>query len=150
MPLGEEVNGLPMHWQFSVDRQGTLYFGTGDGRIMVSEMTDGKHQPPEEFSKKFGNGSVRGGSPFISPDGGYLLFSRDGDLFVTFRKENGSWTDPLRFDAPVNSGGNETCPVVSPDGAYLFYVKDWKVYWVAIREMLADLRYGLSYLSPPK
>lgn len=138
--LGQKVNDVPLHWQFSIDREGTLYMGSGDGRILVAQKKQGQYLAPVEFGDLYTNATVEGGSPFIAPDGDYLIFSREGDLYITFRKSETTWTEAVRFDDTINTAGTETCPVVSPDGDYLFYNRGWTVYWVAIREKLQTMK----------
>ena len=85
-----------------------------------------------------GNSSVRSldapintdlleGCPYISPDGSYLIFDREG-LNISFSREDGSWS------TSESLGLEGTCPYVSPDGKYLFFLKMGMgyndVYWV--------------------
>jgi Tol biopolymer transport system component len=60
--------------------------------------------------------------PYISPDGSYLLFSRDYDLFISFCARDGAWKEARKLDAPINSPSIEICPIISPDGKYLFFI----------------------------
>ncbi len=73
-------------------------------------------------------------TPFIAPDGSYLLFSRAYDLWVSFREKDGSWSAPIKLGPEVNSPGFELCPVVSADGKYLFFTSargaGIHAYWV--------------------
>jgi outer membrane protein OmpA-like peptidoglycan-associated protein len=45
------------------------------------------------------------------------------DLYYA-RQENGSWQDPERLPAPVNTGGFESQPTLSADGNLLLFVSD--------------------------
>ena len=66
---------------------------------------------------------------FIAPDESYLIFtgmdrsdSLGGtDLYISFRTEDGGWTNPVDIGAPVNTPSNEMCPQVSRDGRFLFW-----------------------------
>ena len=63
---------------------------------------------------------------FIAPDESYLLFCRnDGlgswDIFVSFRKEDGSWTKARNMGEPINSSVSDVYPFVTSDGKYLFF-----------------------------
>ncbi len=85
-------------------------------------------------------------SPFISPDGSYLIFGSDRNgrsgrahLYISFKKDNGDWTEPLNMNscgAKVNNGtANHSNPLISPDGKYLFFTRhetlyNMNVYWV--------------------
>jgi ankyrin repeat protein len=143
-PVDPVVNSVPMHWQFSIDKKGTFYIGSGDGRIMVSQIKDGKYQSPIDFRNLYGNDSVKGGCPYISPDGDYLIFSQDDDLHITFRKPDGSWTEAQNLGENINSPSYDLCPIVSPDGEYLFFITTrdnyWGPHWVAIKKTIDELR----------
>jgi hypothetical protein len=67
-----------------------------------------------------------------------------GDLFVSFRKGDGGWGEPLNLGTEVNSEELEYCPIMTPDRKYLFFsrrrsdppgsgwagVVEGDVYWV--------------------
>jgi len=73
-------------------------------------------------------------TPFIASDGSYLLFSRQYDLWVSFRGEGNAWLEPVKFGPEVNSPSSELCPVVTADGKYLFFLSqrggESHAYWV--------------------
>jgi len=126
-PLGREVNALEMHWQFSVDRTGSVYFGShdpggkGGGDIWVSRFENGRHRAPVNLGAPINTAQAEG-EPFIAPDGTYLLFSRDMDLYVSFLRKDGGWTEPLPLGPGINTRAYELCPQVSADGRYLFFL----------------------------
>jgi ankyrin repeat protein len=143
-PVDPIVNSAPMHWQFSIDKKGTFYIGSGDGRILVSPKINGKYQNPKDFKELYGIEGVKGGSPFISPEGDYLIFSRDDDLYITFQKTAGSWTVPQSLGDTINTSAYELCPLVTPDGEYLIYNTTrsgvWGPHWVAVKNTINKLR----------
>jgi hypothetical protein len=126
-PLGSEVNAVEMHWQFSVDRAGSAYFGShdprgkGGGDIWVSRFEGGRHRAPVNLGAPINTAQAEG-EPFIAPDGTYLLFSRDLDLYVSFLRKDGGWTEPLSLGPGINTRAYELCPQVSADGRYLFFL----------------------------
>ncbi len=61
-------------------------------------------------------------TPFIAPDGSYLLFSRQYDLWVSFRGRDGAWSEPVKLGPEFNSPSIELCPIVTADGKYLFFL----------------------------
>ncbi len=129
-PLDAAVNDLPLHWQFSVDREGTVYFSTnipgslGGADLYASRLVDGRYQKPENLGAPV-NSPAAESFPFIAPDGSYLLFGRNMDLYVSFRGGDGRWGDAVRLGPEVNTPGREILPIVSPDGKYLFYSRYW-------------------------
>ena len=95
-PLGPEVNDGPLHWQVSVDPAGILYFGSerrgskGLDDVFAAEPRDGGFANPVSLDAAV-NSEAHEGSPFVAPDGRYLIFLRDSDLWVSFRGEDGRW-----------------------------------------------------------
>jgi hypothetical protein len=134
-----------MHWQISVDKKGNLYFAARDpdgekfGEIFCSKFVNGENQKPERLGTNV-NSNIYEGSPYISPDGDYLLFERASSfgqqmgLFISFLNNDGSWNEPkpiaeIARISPYSQGGK-----VSADGRFLFYVApytgEFGVYWV--------------------
>ncbi len=138
-PVDAAVNDYPHHWQISVDADHTLYFssnipeGHGQGDIYCAERVDGKWQKPRNLGSPV-NTDATEEMPFIAPDGSYLLFSRNYDLYISYRKEDGGWTEPAKLDNPINTPSLEICPIVSPDGKYLFFLSqrggESHIWWV--------------------
>jgi ankyrin repeat protein len=134
-PLDAAVNDLPHHWQFSVDREGTVYFSTnipgslGQGDIYVARLAGGRYQKPENLGAQI-NSPAGEGFPFIAPDGRYLLFERNFDIYASFRQKDGTWGAAKRLGPEVNTPGMEILPIVSPDGKYLFFSRNQQSYWI--------------------
>jgi ankyrin repeat protein/glyoxylase-like metal-dependent hydrolase (beta-lactamase superfamily II)/Tol biopolymer transport system component len=126
-PVDETVNGLPHHWQFSVDKDYNLYFATtiagGQGKndLYCSKYVAGQYQAPKNLGVPV-NSAGGEEMPFIAPDGRYLLFMREFDLFVSFRTRDGSWSTPVSLGPEINSQAMDLCPIVSADGKYLFFL----------------------------
>ena len=126
------VNLFKMHWQISVDQKGNLYFGAMDteelneGEIFCSKFENGKYAKAEKLSKNI-NSENSEGSPYISPNGDYLLFDRASQgmqmgLFISFQNDDGSWTEAKAIAETAGINTRSQCPVVTPDGKYLFFI----------------------------
>ena len=152
-PLPPTVNSLEgIHWMMSVDRIGNLYFGiwkpledgktTGD--IYCSKYENGQYTQPEKLGQEI-NVPGYNYSPFIAPDGSYLIYSRREPskpikLFICFRKSDGRWTKPRNLSHIIGLDGIDTdilqgdCPLVTLDGKYLFFRDDLngslRPYWM--------------------
>jgi len=147
-PLDPNVNAVDKHWEFSLDRKGNVYFAgqgadsRGLGDIYVSRKIDGKYEKPVNAGELI-NSDGPETTPFIAPDGSYLLFSRQYDLWVSFRGEGGAWDEPVKLGPEVNSPSIELCPIVTADGKYLFFVSqrggESHPYWVRA-EVIEKLR----------
>jgi hypothetical protein len=132
--IDDGPNTLSTHWQFSVAANGSIYLSSGDpgglgaGDLYVSRFVGDRHIEPVNLGAPV-NSELSEERPFIAPDESYILFVRlappDGfgrtDLYVSFRNDDGTWTQPRNMGSRVNSPANEGCPIVSPDGRFLFF-----------------------------
>jgi Tol biopolymer transport system component len=138
-PLDPNVDSMNMHWEFSLDQEKNLYFagqapgGLGLQDIYLAPFADGKYEKPVNVGKPI-NSTAGENAPFIAPDGSYLLFEREFDLWVSFRGEGGAWTEPVNLGPEVNSPSVELCPIVTADGKYMFFLSqrdgESHAYWV--------------------
>ena len=152
-PLPSIVNSLKgIHWMLSVDALGNLYFGTWkpqeDGKttgdIYCSKYENGQYTRPEKLGPEI-NVPGYNYSPFIAPDGRYLIYSRKEPskpirLFISFRKSEGTWTVPQDLSKNIGLDSIDTdilqgdCPLVTSDGKYLFFRDDLngslRPYWI--------------------
>lgn len=69
------------------------------------------------------------GYPYIAHDESFLLFGsfRPGsigmsDLYVSFQRADGTWTQPKNLGRKINSEAKDVHPFVSADGKYLFFM----------------------------
>ena len=118
---------------------GNLYFmsdrdgGMGEDDIYVACFEDGKLKKAKNIGPPI-NTALNEGDPFIAQDESYLIFccrDREGgfgnnDLYISFRKADGSWTEPINMGASINTLAEEVCPVVTHDGKYLFFSSNRK------------------------
>ena len=66
------------------------------------------------------------------------------DLYVYFKKQDGTWTGPIDLGKEVNSEFHDSNPRVTPDGKYLFFSRetikyDSSIYWVST-DVIENLR----------
>ena len=126
---------------------GNLYFyskkhrGKGGLDIFKSEFKDGNYSKPENLGDAI-NSRRNESDIYIAGDESYIIFSSkdrsggygSGDLYISFRDNEGNWTKAVNMGKDINSKEMEYCPAVSPDGKYLFFssYKDNKadIYWV--------------------
>jgi len=124
--LNFDVNGTGLYWQFSLDKHENIYFSSDDG-LFRSLFKDGVYLEEENLSNIF-HPDYKGGAPYISPDGDYIIFNSmvlpdsfgGMDLYIGFRKSDGTWTKPINMGPTVNSAAQELLALVSPDGRNLF------------------------------
>jgi Tol biopolymer transport system component len=115
----------------SVTKDGTLYFESarsGHGAIYRSQLVNGGYGAPQllPFCDK-GNDV----NPTVASDDSFIIFfsaDRGGlggaDLFVSFHRNDGSWSTPKNLGAPINSKFFESAPGLSPDNRTLYFASD--------------------------
>jgi ankyrin repeat protein len=140
-PVSQVVNSMNMHWQFSVDRKGNICFasdnpgGQGMQDIYISTIKDGEYGTPENLGAHINSGENEM-TPFISPEGDYLIYCRGTELLISFRNADGTWRESESMGAPVDTGF-ELCPLVTPDGKYLIFLSgregESHPFWVSSR-----------------
>lgn len=138
----------------SLAKNGNLYFmsnrdgGHGRWDIYKAEYKDGSYSNIQNIGHPV-NSDLSEADPAVAPDEGYLLFcsQRPGgfgglDLYITFHKQDGTWTAPQNMGPEINTPANEEKPYVTPDGKYLFFSNDasgnLEIYWVNA-EIIDDL-----------
>ena len=124
----------------------TLYFfsnrngGSGNGDIYRAMRIKGKYPLGENLGKLV-NSKHHEVDPFIAPDESYLIFCSDkpggygkDDMYISFHKADGSWSQPVNMGKEVNSPYQEYIPYVTPDGKYFFFTTNKTgnrdIYWV--------------------
>jgi hypothetical protein len=124
--------------------------GIGQMDISASEKTG-----PEGSYRSLGrplNSPANEGDFYVARDEAFIVFGSPhrggfggGDLFISFRESDGSWSDPKNLGATVNTPGFEFGPYVTDDGRYLFYSRssDFSrvdVYWIRFDSLRETLR----------
>ncbi|MCU0379004.1 MAG: ankyrin repeat domain-containing protein, partial [Bacteroidales bacterium] len=138
-PVSQEINMMSMHWEFSVDKKGNIYFasdnagGSGMQDIYCSSFKEGRYGKPENLGINI-NSADNEMTPFISPDGDYLIYCRGTELLISFRHTDSTWGKSESMGAPVNTGF-ELCPLVTPDNKYLIFLSgregESHAFWVS-------------------
>jgi len=91
-------------------------------------------------------------SPFLSPDGQYLVFNRvsypttgpsRSDVMFSYRLADGEWSPPINYGKHFGATDDNWRPTFSPDGKYLFFgMKNgpkFSIYWVSA-SVIEELR----------
>jgi len=154
--LGPVVNSGSSQAYTSLTRDGTLYFqsvrndGFGKGDIYRSRLSNGLYQAPENLGPTI-NSEHYEGDVFVAADESYLVvtvYGREdgfggGDLYVSFRGPDDSWSPLKNMGSDINSDKREFCPMVTHDGKYLFFSSKRRsagdIFWVD-SQVIEDLR----------
>lgn len=121
--LDSPINGDMVFFPNQSKNGDLYYFNLSKMKTYYAPNDGGKFSEIQEVDIAFGHHA------FISPAQDYLVMTSrtkaegrtDNDVFVCFKKSNGSWTEPINLGSTVNSGLNEKSPSISLDGKYLFF-----------------------------
>jgi hypothetical protein len=127
LPLSDSQQ---MGWEFSLAADGDLYlliWVGGRPGIYRSALVSGAYEAPVSVGGSV-NTDARVISPLVAPDESWLIFSAERpagygvhDLWISFRNDDGGWSEPINMGPGINSAAEEVTPALSPDGKYLFF-----------------------------
>ncbi len=132
--LGPVVNSGTSQVYPTVTSDGTLYFqavregGYGKADIYRSLLVEGEYQVPENLGPIV-NSEHYEGDVYVAPDKSYMIVSiygredeyGKGDLYISYRNPDSTWSSPKNMGPDINSDKRDFCPMVTPDGKYLFF-----------------------------
>jgi Tol biopolymer transport system component len=128
--MGPPFNpGRAMYFSFTDD--GVLYTtdAANRGGILTARPTEDGYTAFEKLGGPIATG--REAHPWVAADGSYLIFDAVGEagrgLYISFKKEDGGWGDPVSMKEHTGEGG---IAALSPDGKYLFFTDKGDIYWV--------------------
>ncbi len=84
---------------------------------------------------------------FIARDESYIIVFRlksPNDLFISYNKNNGSWTNPKSLGTKINTPNYDCSPFVTNDNKYLFFTRgmsSYYTYWVKVDQLIDSLKY---------
>ena len=117
--------------RLSASAKGTYVFddfkSDDDNAIRISRLKDGKREEPVAMSSIVNSGTYTA-HPFIAPDESYLIWDStreggygDADLYISFRKKDGTWGPAINMGPQVNSDKADFYASVTPNGKQLLF-----------------------------
>lgn len=110
---------------------GNAYYGKNkmtQGVSMSTKDESGQWTRPVNLHIKNDYNKSKKANYFMTNDGEALVMSvqrddtyGDRDLYVSFKNENGTWSEPLNLGNVVNSADEEGSPFLASDGKTLFF-----------------------------
>lgn len=130
---GEIVNSKYNDLFSSISQNGTKYFDF-KGDIYKSVMINGEYSEKEKLGEAI-NSKYLDKEPFIAPNESYLIFVSDRpdenfgdvDLYISFRKNDNTWSKPMNMGKSINSVSTDQAPVVTLNGNILFFSSRRKI-----------------------
>lgn len=139
IPLESPINDDLVFYPNTSANGDLFYTSISEGKIYYAPHVEGKYPEVHPLEIEYG------GHGFIAPHQDFILVdapkgndqSKDKDIHVSFKNEDGTWSRPLNLGNTVNSNYDETCPSLTPDGKYLFFSRYNEagglsnIYWVS-------------------
>lgn len=131
----------------SVSKNWTMFFQAvrddtfGSRDIYYSRLEKNGYSEPIHLGREI-NSEYSEGDVLIAPDESYMIVNSSGrpddlggsDLYISFKKRDGSWTKLKNMGSKINSPETDYCPMLSPDGKYFFFTSkrsgSGDIYWV--------------------
>jgi len=126
--LGSPYDQIPI-MRLTSSALGTYVFDERDsiGTLRMSVLKNGIREEPIEMGNVFESGTFIA-HPFIAPDESYMIWDcekEDGhgssDLYISFRKKDGSWGAAINMGKDINSDMEDSYGSVTSDGKYLIF-----------------------------
>lgn len=132
--ISSPINSNSDEFYPSVSDNGNLYFtaqtekSLGSEDIWVSKFKDRKYNEPENLGEAV-NSKTDEFNAFVASDESYIIFSNwgrkdgsgSGDLYISFKDENGNWLPSKNLGEDINSPQLDFCPYISADEKYFFF-----------------------------
>ena len=141
MNAGPNINSKGEEYYISFTKEGTIYFASDKNQshhdIYYSNFVEGKFQEAVKMGGAI-NTQAYEADVFVDPNEDYLIFCAQregglgrGDLYISFKGEDGSWSPSINMGETINTEHHELCPFVTADGKYLFFTSQQDIYWVS-------------------
>ena len=140
-----------------IANNGNIYYTGREGAnqfIFFVENQNGIYSSQKKLPPEINYGWVA--HSYIAPDESYIIYDArnrediygNEDLYVSFRNDDGTWSNSINFGGTISTEKSENCPSISPDGRYLFFMRtetdsDWSgadIYWVRADRILDSLK----------
>ena len=135
MPFAKEAISEFEDYYPIVTDNGNLYFnsqrgGPGTNDIYVTKYLNGKYTKAEKLPEPI-NTPYREFDAFVTHDEALMIFSSEkpggygrSDLFISLKKNDGSWSEPYNLGKFINSEFSEYGATITSDGKYLFFTSN--------------------------
>ena len=132
--IGHPVNTESNEFYPSIASNNNLYFTSdrpgskGKDDIFFAAILDGSYSKPVSLNDSI-NSEGYEFNAYIAPDESYLIFSGynrkdgngSGDLYISYKKKDNSWSKARNFGADVNSIHLDYCPYISASTNKLYF-----------------------------
>lgn len=137
--MGNPPNSEAYQYHPCIVGDSSVYFSSSAGPICRCQYENGVYLPrmvlpvPVNFI-----GQQTWGDPYVSSSESYMILKSirmegygQNDLYIAYKKTDGTWTNPKNLGNVINTPGDETSGDITPDGLYMTYGRDNDLYWVS-------------------
>lgn len=125
--LDSSLYNIPI-MRLTVSSKGMYVFDAmGEGVLRYSRIIDGLREDPKLFGEEINSGTANA-HPFIAPDESYMIWDSrresgygQADMYITFKRQDGTWGNPINLGNKINTEASEGGARVTPDGKHLFF-----------------------------
>jgi hypothetical protein len=120
---------------------GSLFFSGRDEEnrnILTFRETEGGFTDPIDLIGGVNSEAFEAHS-YVSPDGSFILFDslrpsefEHGGIYVSFRKEDGTWSEAANLGSKINAIHSHIASL-SSDGKYIYFSRENDIWWVSAR-----------------
>lgn len=141
---GKAINTPKNEYYMSFTRTGAIYFssnvngaeGSDNYDIYTCRYENGEFKPAVRLGSAV-NSPAYEADVYVDPNETYLIYCTNrpgttsrGDLFISYKNTDGSWTQSKSMGKEVNGPKTDYCPFVTPDGKYLLYTAEADIRWI--------------------
>jgi hypothetical protein len=146
--MGDPPNSEAYQYHPCIVADTSVYFSSAGGQVCRSQYINGTCLPRVILPKPVNYfGSQTWGDPYVAPDESYMIIKQirtegfgQNDLYISYRKTDGTWTNPKNLGNIINTTGDELSGDITPDGLYMTYGRNNDLYWVSTG-FIDSLRY---------
>jgi hypothetical protein len=138
--VGSTLNYVSDEYHPCMVNDSSIYFDDNSGVMYRAQYKNGVYQTRTMLPSPI-NPNSSYGDCFVSPDESYIIFSsstRGGyggnDLYISYRKTNGKWTNPKNLGNKINTSANDADGDITADGKYMTFMRNtigYDIYWVS-------------------
>ena len=156
--MGNPPNSEAYQYHPCIVGDTSVYFSSSTGYVCRSQYINGAYQPRVILPKPVNYfGAQTWGDPYVAPNESYMILKQirpegfgQNDIYISYRKTDGTWTNPKNLGNVINTPGDELSGDITPDGLYMTYGRNNDLYWVST-SFIDSLRYTnfLPYVKNP-
>jgi hypothetical protein len=138
--LGNPPNTSQDQYHPCIVSDTSIYFSTGNGEIARCQYQNGSYKQRVilPYPVNYANTMQTWGDPYVAPDESYIIFKSiraggygQNDIYISYKKADGAWTNPKNPGNRINSSADETAGDITPDGKYMTFGSNKSMLWVS-------------------